>query len=132
MASVFQKGPKGRWYVRFKDAAGRWQRQVTACTNKRDAQRVAEDLERKAERARNGLEPMPDTEAPLSFGELYEWWWTRYGSKRRGSSNDLNEKFNRARLAPLWPLVLREVSSGRIEELLQALVDDLADRKSVV
>jgi integrase len=128
MASVFQKEPKGRWYARFRDAAGVWQRQVTACTSKRDAQRVAEDLERQAERVRNGLDTLPDTAAPMTFGALYEWWWSAYGSKRRGRSNDLNDKFNRARLSPLWPITLREVTSGRLEEVLQGLVDDLAPK----
>src|SRR4051812_34675742 len=55
MASVFQRD--GTYYVRWKDAAGRWRKQVSSCTTKRHAQRYADDLERKAERQSKGLEP---------------------------------------------------------------------------
>ncbi len=48
MASVFEKHDK--YYARWKDAAGRWRKEVTACSTKRAAQRYADDLERKAER----------------------------------------------------------------------------------
>jgi len=56
VASVFEK--HGKYYARWKDAAGRWRKQATSCRTKRDAQRDADDLERKAERQRKGLEPL--------------------------------------------------------------------------
>jgi hypothetical protein len=58
MASVYRK--HDRYYARWKDATGRWQRTVTACRTRKDAQRFAEDLERKAERQARGLEAMPE------------------------------------------------------------------------
>ena len=48
MASVLKRS--GVFYARWKDAAGRQRRQATACDSKKDAQRFADDLERKAER----------------------------------------------------------------------------------
>jgi hypothetical protein len=56
MASVIQRG--GTYYVRWKDATGRWRKQVSSSTTKRDAQRYADDLERKAERQSKGVEPI--------------------------------------------------------------------------
>ncbi len=126
MASVYEKG--GRWYARWKDPSGKWRREVTACTRKRDAERIAEDLERKAERARHGLEPLPSTAPAMTFGELYTWWWDRYGSKRRSRSNAENDAFNRAHLAPLWSLALVEVTPEQVEDVLQSLTGDLAPK----
>ena len=48
-----------RWYVRYRDAAGGWHDERTTARTKSDAQRIALDLERKAERQRQGLEPLP-------------------------------------------------------------------------
>ncbi len=58
MASVYVK--HGRYYARWRDAAGNRQRAVTACRTKKEAQRFAEDLERKAERQARGLETLPE------------------------------------------------------------------------
>ena len=62
MASVFQR--EGTYYyVHWKDAAGRWRKQVSSCTTRRDAHRDADDPPRKAERQSKGLEPLIE-EAP--------------------------------------------------------------------
>lgn len=64
----------------------------------------------------------------MTFGALYEAWWEKYGSKRRGRRNDDNDKFNRRHLSPLWGLVLTECTSAALEGLLQNLHDDLSPR----
>src|SRR5712664_4755269 len=71
MASVFKRD--GRWYLRFKDSAGRWTQQPSAARTKTQARRLADELERKAERERLRLEPIP-TDSDLSLAELCEWW----------------------------------------------------------
>src|SRR6266851_5839018 len=71
MASVFKR--EGRWYLRFKDFAGRWTQQASAARTKTQARRLADDLERKAERQRLRLEPIP-TDSGLSLSQLSEWW----------------------------------------------------------
>ena len=57
MASVFKRGD--RWYLRVKDTTGRWVNRVTSATTKTEARRLTEDLERKVERVRLGLEAAP-------------------------------------------------------------------------
>ena len=59
MASVFARGSKAspRFYARFKDARGAWVSRRVRQENRRDALRVAQALEAKAERQRFGLEP---------------------------------------------------------------------------
>ncbi len=116
MASVYQK--RGRYFVRWKDAAGQWRRQATACATKREALREAHDLERQAERARHGLEPLPGDGPRLTFGELLDWWRTDYGDKLRSPSMVLfAEKHLRDSLGTL---PLGEVTSARLEGLLVA------------
>lgn len=57
MASVYQK--RGTWYARVKHATGAWRSLATKAANKTEARRLAEDIERRAERQRHGLEPLP-------------------------------------------------------------------------
>lgn len=58
MASVYQKRGRGTWYLRVKDAAGRWQDIASSAATKTEARRLAAELDRKAERQRLGLEPL--------------------------------------------------------------------------
>ncbi len=123
MASVYSK--HGRYYTRWKDAAGRWQRAVTICRTKKEAQRFAEDLERKAERQARGLETLPDDLPHLTFAELLEWWWSEYGSKPRGYELGFLQK----RLLPcLGKLALAAVSPARLEAMLQSQADELSPK----
>src|SRR5260370_3849710 len=123
MASVFKK--RGKYYARWKDAAGRWRKQATSCRTKRDAQRDADDLERKAERQRKGLEPLAEDAPQMTFTELFEWWWKEYGTRLRGD----NEAFARKRLLPaLGNFALVEVTAAKIEGALQGMSDELSPK----
>ena len=57
MASVTSRN--GTWYAKYKDHKGKTIRISTDARSKTEAKRLAEDLERKAERQRLGLEPPP-------------------------------------------------------------------------
>ena len=123
MASVLKRD--GAFYARWKDSAGNWRRQVTAATTKKDAQRFADDLERKAERQAKGLEPLDEENKPMTFGELYTWWMKEYGSKLRGA----NDGFFRKRLvSKLERLPLQEVTSARIEGIMQSQSEELSEK----
>ena len=61
-----------RWYIRYRDAAG-WRDQRTTARTKAEAQQLADDLERRAERQRQGLEPMA-ADPSLTVGDLCTWW----------------------------------------------------------
>src|SRR6266481_4424632 len=73
MPSVYQKRGRGTWYLRVKGAAGRWADIASTAQTKTEARRLAAELERKAERQRLGLEPLP-TDCTLSLGQLVGWW----------------------------------------------------------
>ncbi len=71
MASVFQK--RGSWYLRVKDASGRWTKVRSTAQTKAEAKRLATELEQKSERERYGLDQRP-ADNKLTLGELCEWW----------------------------------------------------------
>jgi len=126
VASVIKRG--GTWYARWKDGAGRRRSEKTVCTTRKEAQRLADDLERKAERQRHGLEPLHEEAPPMTFGELFDWWLREYAAHQRSDS----EGFYRKRLLPgLARLPLQEVSPARLEGLLQAQTKDGLSPKSV-
>lgn len=125
MASVFMK--RGRWYARYRNAAGRWTRKVTACTRKRDAQRLADDMERRAERQRAGLDPLPSDAPTLTFGELAAWWMREYGSRLR-SCDTLRASLDLHLLPALGTLALGDVTPARLEGLIHGKADTLAPK----
>src|SRR5260370_36793757 len=78
MASVYRKNAK--WYVRFKDGAGRWRDTATKASLKTEAKELAKELERKAERQRRGLTPPPRKERRTTLAERTD----RRGPEMRG------------------------------------------------
>jgi integrase len=79
MANVIERN--GSWYVKFKDAAGRWKRVVTTAKSKAEARRLATEMEQRAERERFGLEERP-SDCTLTLGQLCEWWLENRCPKR--------------------------------------------------
>ncbi len=113
MASVYWKNEK--WYVRFKDGTGRWRDTSTKAGLKTEAKELAKELERKAERQRRGLEPIPTEE--VTFGELMDWWWQDFGRRLRSHTiRSFAEKHFRTSLGPL---PLKSVTAAKIESVLR-------------
>ena len=123
MAGVVKRG--GTWYARWKDAAGRRRSEKTVCITRKEAQRLADDIERKAERQRHGLEPLHEEAPPMTFGELFDWWLREFAAHQRSDS----ESFLRKRLLPgLAKLPLQEVSSAKLEGVLQSHRKELSPK----
>jgi integrase len=123
MASIVKRGLK--YVARYRDAAGNRRSVATGCDTRKTAQRFADDLKRKAERQRQGLEPLHQEGAPMTFGELYEFWRTQYGVHLRGNI----DSFLKKRLVnQLDKLPLQEVSSAKLEGLLQSHAKELSEK----
>jgi integrase len=104
MGSVFYRGPKSapRFYVRVKDATGKWVSRRTKQVNRREALRVAATMEARFERQRLGLEPsersamlfrdvarrwetqLVNRSAADDRGRLRKWVLPRFGGMRLG------------------------------------------------
>jgi integrase len=79
VASVYEK--RGIWYLRIRDHTGKWVGNASKARTKTEAKRLAEDLERRAERQRLGLEPLPETDGGGTLTELLRWWLETYSAK---------------------------------------------------
>ncbi len=118
MASVYEKA--GKWYLRFKDAGGRWRDKVTQARTKTEARRIAGELERKAERERLGLEPrsFEDGGVALTVEEVVRWYCDTYLKDRPSYEPTLRAL--RLHIAPeIGHLPVRELTAARIETWLQ-------------
>jgi len=124
MASVYRK--RGTWYLRVKDSTGRWVARASEAKTKAEARRLAEDLERKAERVRLGLELPPPVDGGGTLAELMTWWLETCSAS--SSSHERNRSTVRAHLlaGELAGLSLVEVTAPRIEAFLQSKAASLA------
>jgi len=127
MASVYEKA--GKWYLRWKGPDGRWRDQVSTSQSKTEARRLAGDLERRAERQRMGLEPMP-TDSSMTLGQLCGWWL-----KERCPKTSAYRERSRLRRnvidAALGALPLTAVNAARIEERQREMERDGLSRSYV-
>jgi integrase len=112
MASVYEKA--GKWYLRWKGPDGRWRDQVSTAQSKTAARRLAGELERRAERQRLGLEPLP-TDSAMTLGQLCDWWLR----ERCPASSAYRERSRLRRhvlATSLGALPLTAVTAARVEE----------------
>jgi integrase len=117
MASVFTR-PGGRFYARYKDAAGKWVSRRVRQQTRREAIKVANALEAKAERQRLGLE------APESAGVLVGPLMKKWALSLSNRSADIDRGRIDLHVMPRWRAV-------RIADIKLATVtawlDDLAE-----
>src|SRR6266540_112020 len=89
---------------------------------KAEAQRLAQDLERKAERQRQGLEPLPG-DAKMTLGDLCDW-----SLREKCPPGSLVSETSRLRLHvkdhPLGKLALVRVTAAKVEERLREMERD--------
>jgi len=114
--------------AKWRDATGHWvgPRSAKGCRTLEQARRWAEDMERQAERQRNGLEALP-SQGRVTFGDLWDRWWDREGRRLRGSStNDFRVFFER-HLAELRPFVLMPATAGAFADQLDRLLSEKED-----
>ena len=123
MAEPFKRD--GLWVVKWQDAAGQWRQQRTSCATKDDARRLLRDLDSQADRQRRGLEPLPPSKQ-LTFAKLMDWWWEEYGCHLR--SPFILGFANKHLRTTIGPLPLAEVSTARLESLLNAKTKELSPK----
>jgi integrase len=79
MASAV-RNERGYWLARWKDATGRWRKRRAIPNTKLTAQALAEELELRARRQLDGLEPLAPHDGGGSVGELLRWWLENYSA----------------------------------------------------
>jgi len=124
MASPYLKD--GKWYLRFKDEAGRWRGKVSAARTKTEAKRLQAELERRTERVRLGVEVALPEDGGGTLAALLEWWLDTYSRPTAGHETNRTTIRKHFLGSELAPLSLAAVTSGRIEAFLQAKTTELA------
>jgi integrase len=131
MASVYEKA--GKWYLRFKDSSGRWRDRVSKARTKTEARRLADELDRQAERQRFGIDERPAEDGGGTVAQLMEWWLATYSEgmpthERNGYSvrkHITSSELARVRLASLTPGMIETFLKGKESELGPASVNHL-------
>jgi hypothetical protein len=124
MASVYLK--RGTWYLRVKNTAGAWVGVRSAAKTKTEARRLAEELERKAERVRMGLEVAPATNGGGTVADLLRWWLDAHASATASFDSTRYMVERHLIAASLGRQALVAVTPGAIEALLKTKSADLA------
>ncbi len=124
MASVYQKA--GKFYMRVKDHNGQWRDRVTKARTKTEARRLAEDVERKAERQRLGLEELPPEDGGGTLAELLRWWLDTYSVSAPAHRSNKSAVERHLLTSSLARIPLNAVTDTRVEAFLQEKERELA------
>lgn len=110
---AFVRKRRGRWRIRYVDGAGRQVERATHAKSKVDAQRMADDLERQAERVRLGLEKAIDLK---TFNEL----WSLYEpiAKTKRSWSTIRGRFKKHLLPEFGARLIHQIDAGDIDTFL--------------
>ncbi len=124
MASVYEKA--GKWYMRVKDAGGRWRDKVTQARTKTEARRMADELERKAERQRLGLEERLPEDGGGTLAELLQWWLDNYSVNSPAHPSNLSQITRHLLPSSLAGLPLTAVTAPRLRAFLKEKEQELS------
>jgi integrase len=117
MAYVRLKG--SAWHVYYRLAGGRWTSTTTTAKSKTEAKRLAGELERREERRRLGLDPLP-SDTTTTFWALCDWWLEhRCGERSRDVERARLGKHIRG--TALGELPLGQVTKSALEDRLREM-----------
>ena len=119
-------GGKRRIAVRWKDDRGRWREKwLPVGTSEREAMRLGQELEMRADRIVAGLEVPPEP-CKLTLGQLMDWWLEH--EMRGKASYDVAAGRVRNHLAPasVAGVLADRVTTGDLQAWLRATDGDLS------
>lgn len=83
------------WYVKWKDAGGRWRRKATTARTRQEAMSLWHSLAEQAQRQRDGLSPRPLNNG-MTMAQLCDWWVANecptLSKRRAGNQLDVHVK----------------------------------------
>src|SRR5688572_22238079 len=123
MASIIIRGEV--IYAKFRDHTGRWVRRRTDFEphEKKKAKEYARDLEKKAQRQRDGLEPLPE-QNETSLWELCEWWLENACPNRSLTVETARLKKQVGATSKLGRLKLPLVTGTVLQKKFEAMVEE--------
>jgi hypothetical protein len=124
VAIVRQRSP-GNWQVRFSVGGRRYERSVLART-KTEAQRIADELERREDRVRLGLEDAPSL---VSIGQAFERYYPTTRALR--SHETIGLRFRKWILPKLKDVMLHRLTPADVDRFLGWCMDQGLKPQSV-
>jgi len=106
-----------RWIVQWTDARGERRQKTTRVRTRREAERIAHELESKAERQRAGLEPMHGEDGGGRLADLLGRWH-RLKAHKPAAERNLYQLEKHLLHAPLGKLRLSELRASDVENFL--------------
>ena len=76
MAQPYLRGK--RWYLKYKDARGRWQDKVCSARTKGQAHELLREVQVAEDRARHGLDARPAEDGGGTVDDLIRWWAEKF------------------------------------------------------
>ena len=76
MAQPYRRG--NRWYLKYKDASGRWQDRLCDARTKGDAVELLREIQVAKDRARNGVDRRPPRDGGETVDATVEWWIEKF------------------------------------------------------
>ncbi len=76
MAQPYLRGK--RWYLKYKDARGRWQDKVCSARTKGQAHELLREVQVAEDRARHGLDARPSEDGGGTVDDLIGWWAEKF------------------------------------------------------
>ena len=117
MAQPYLRG--NRWYLKYKDARGRWQDKVSNARTKGQAVEMQREIQVAEDRARHGIEARPPEDGGGTVDELIEWWAEKYFKRKVSYAACMGTI--RKHLIGSWlgARLLVELTAGDIEAFLE-------------
>jgi len=117
MAQPYRRG--SRWYLKYKDASGRWHDQVCDASTKGDAVLLLREIQVAEDRARNGLDRRPPRDGGGTVDAMVEWWVAKFLSKRASYSQCIGTIRRHIIGSSLGARRLVDVTPGRVDAFLE-------------
>jgi integrase len=117
---------RNRWYLKYKDAAGRWQDKVCDAKTKGQAVELQREVQVAEDRARHGLDQRPPKDGGGTVDELVEWWVESFLAKRASYAQCIGTIRKHIIGSKLGGRRLVDVRSGHVEAFLEEKAADFS------
>jgi integrase len=124
MTRAYKRGTT--WYIDFVDSTGKRQRIRTACPTKASAEKLAAEMQLRADRARKGLGVEEANPEGLTLRAAAQWWLAHHVSKRSAGKMGPSIQKHLVRGA-LGPLPLEQVTPGKAASFLAVVAKETSE-----
>jgi integrase len=124
MAQPYLRG--NRWYLKYKDARGRWQDKVCSARTKGQAYELLREIQVAEDRARHGLDVRPPEDGGGTVDELIDWWAEKFLKHKVSYGPCIGTIRKHLVGSSLGARRLVDVTPGHVEAFLEERSRDLA------